>query len=130
MKKNLLGPLALIVAVAIVTFSSFSESKYSIAGDDAPSKYITYDGSGPQNDLSNYNSLATAPTAPPAPCSDAEVLCWFRVDDRDHDNDIDAADFAATFAALNTVEVFEENTLNEEEEIPGILQKKADPQLR
>lgn len=125
MRKNLLGPLALVVAIAIVAFSSFSKSEFKIDDRDAAPRYITYDGSGPQDDLVNYNSLSTAPTMPPADCEGSSKLCWIKVEDRDHDNDIDAADFAATFTALNTVEILEENTLNEEEEIDGVLRKRA-----
>jgi hypothetical protein len=88
---------------------------------DAPSKYVTYDGTGAQRDLANYNHLSGAPTTQPASCPGSATLCWFRVTDVDQDEDIDAADFYASFDALDTDA---DGTLDDHSEVAGILEKK------
>lgn len=122
MKRNILSLCAAVLAISFIAFSAFKKSEFKLNKKDAPSKYVTYDGTGAQNDVSNYN-LSTAPTTAPDPCDLAAQLCWFRVDDLDHDNDIDAADFAASFEIRDVIND-DNNTLNDDSEDGETIEKK------
>lgn len=124
MKRNLLPMLALVGAIIIVCFSSFyQQSEFKLYPDAATSRYAVYDGSGPQNDPANYPAYASMPTVF-VPCTTtATVLCQFRIDDKDDDNDIDVHDFNASFEALD-VSNDESNSLDDESEIASQLDKK------
>lgn len=117
MKKNLLGFFAMALAICIVAFSAFTNRQASDDKQPAPPRYLTYDGSGPQNDLSNYNNITTAPTIPPAPCVGEASLCWIRVSDVDQNGVVNAADFSAQFTTLDSDS---DGTLNDETETASL----------
>lgn len=129
MKLNFLSTSVFIIAL---TFSKFEiqeidvdfktyEKKGSAIDSIAPSRYAYYDGSGPQNDPSNYPAFASMPIVLQPRCPGSNVLCWFRIDDFDHDGDIDVSDFSISFRVLDHNG---NHTLDDESEILGQLEKK------
>jgi len=123
MKKSFLSLFAAVLAISVVALSAFTKQESLVSKKDAPAKYMIY-LSGDQNLVSSYTTtIANAPTTQPSDCDQASTLCWFQVTDRDHDNDIDQADFDASFAALNQTNPLS-NSLNDEAEISDVLEKK------
>lgn len=135
MRTTLISPAALTMAFLVVGVQACTKNmdndlptnlqeatEEEIILLAAAPRYLTYDGTGAQSDLANYNNLASAPTTAPSACSGNSTLCWIRVNDVDEDDDVDAADFTATFNALDSDA---DGTLNDESEVPGILEKRS-----
>lgn len=110
MGKYLLKLMSLTVTLSIWYATTAFRS-------DALCVYYIY-LSGDQNDCTNYFVAA----AQPGPCPGNNRLCWFRVCDVNDDGIIDCTDFAVTFATLDSDS---DSSLDDEAEIPGILEKKV-----
>ena len=100
MKKNLLGIFALVLTIAV---SSFTVKKVT-------NRFLIYKGTGSQTSISNYNSPTT--TEPSDVSGGAVILNWFRVVDLTN-NGIDGTEFQDAFDQYNQVDP-SLNTLNDE----------------
>lgn len=127
MRKYRLSLAALLTALSVNVLTSIAQkSEYRLQPQDAASRYAFYDGSGPQDSFDNYQEQSM-PTVlpPPGSCPGNFKLCYLRIDDVDHDGDIEADDFLACFYALDTGGVMWGNrTLDDELEIFGRLEKR------
>lgn len=121
MKKNFFGASAIILAIALVSFSAFNNGTV-VATNAATPIFVTYDGSGDQDDVDNYNFTSMVITEP-TECTGSTNLCWFKVTDVDNDNVIEESDFDASFNALDVTNP-QNNSLSDESEISHILSKK------
>lgn len=109
MKRNLLGFAAIVLAIAI---SSFSVKKTTYF-------YYVYDGSGDQTSTTNYSSQSSQPSH----LSGTNILNWFRVTDVD-DNGVDGTEFIDSFESYDVVND-DLNTLNDDSDITGQLDRKS-----
>lgn len=121
MKRNYYSIVAFTIAISMVSFSSFINIPSSASAAALPI-YVTYDGTGPQDLISNYNFSAKVEVEPNQ-CTGDNRLCWFKVTDVDNDNDIDAADFDASFDALDVGVT--PGSLDDESSQLGILEKRS-----
>ncbi|AXY76088.1 hypothetical protein D3H65_19790 [Paraflavitalea soli] len=71
--------------------------------------YFIYDGTGPQNDMSNYSVTVVQPTA----CLGANRLCWIKI--CVDDDVVSPTDFETVFEALDVVNDAS-NTLDDDPE--------------
>lgn len=106
MKRNLLGLFAVVLAIAV---SSFTVKK-------ATNVYFVHiTALGNQQDRDSYTETLTAQTFE----FGGTVLDWFRITDAD--GNVSNAEFDAAFDALDTDN---DNTLNDQAEISNVLDKK------
>lgn len=101
MKRNLLGLFAVVLAIAV---SSFTVSRVQYF-------YLVYDGTGSQTSTGNYLSL-TNQVEPNDISGGATILNWFRVTDSNN-NGIDGSEFIDSFEFYDVVND-DDNTLNDE----------------
>lgn len=111
MKKNLLGIFALVLTIAV---SSFTVKKVT-------NRYLVYKGTGLENAIGNYNSPTT--TEPADISGGATILNWFRVVDV-NDNGIDATEFNTAFEQYDVVNDAANSLDDETDEIDHQLDLK------
>ena len=99
MKRNVLGLAALVLAIAV---SSFTVNKNSII-------YAVYQDAGAQNDMGNYD----IETASPGVMNGTAVLGWFSVESVDASLDVN--EFDAAFESSDETST-SSNSLNDESE--------------
>lgn len=114
MKKNLLGLLALVLAIGVSSFTVKRAINY----------YLVYDGTNVQTSMSSYAAPTTV--QPAHAFTGVAILNWFRVVDVDSDG-VEASEFAIDFEAFD-VQNDASNTLNDETaDISGRLDLKNKP---
>lgn len=99
MKRNLLGVAAVVLAIAVSSFTTKLNTTY----------YMVYN-SGSQNVMSNY--AAPTPDAQDAVLG-TDILAWISIESVD--SQIDNAEFLAAFTALDESSI-QPNNLNDESE--------------
>jgi hypothetical protein len=121
MKKNVYSIFAFAIAIIFVGFTAFKTAPVAQSFDPAAPIYVTYDGDGPQSNIANYN-FSSMITTQPSDCSNSGRLCWFKVEDKDADGDIQSDDFTDSFNDLDDGQTV--GTLDDEGEITGVLSQK------
>jgi hypothetical protein len=111
MKRNLLGLFAVVLAIAISSFTVSKRANY----------YVVYKGAPfAQDQIGSYN---TPTLSQPATASGTTVLNWFRIPDTNLDGIISQSELGTEFEVLDVVNDLA-NTLDDDAEITNRLDKK------
>ncbi|WP_276482415.1 hypothetical protein [Paraflavitalea pollutisoli] len=102
-------------SIATITTSN-TQAKAGVTDNKVVCVYMIYNGFGPENDRSSYDTTSTAP----ASCNGHDIICFFRI--CDDDGDVTPAEFDDAFNARNLKDPAL-NYLSDEDEIPGELEK-------
>jgi hypothetical protein len=106
MKKNLLALGAIVLAIAL---SSFSMKK-------TVNVFFVYDGSGDEALRSNYAEQSTQP----ATLTGTDILNWFKI--ADDNGTVTDTEFSTAFSSYDTDH---DGTLDDQSDIAGSLDRKA-----
>lgn len=116
MKKYISSIVAIAIAIILCSFTI-------LKNNSKPSdvKYAVYtttpSGSNPETIPSNYAVQSTVPIA----CPNSSSLCWIQFEDTNSNGNLDQSELDAVFTALDSNN---NNTLDDEAEQQGILQKR------
>lgn len=115
MKRNLLGLAAVLLTIAVSSFTTRVDYFYFI-----------YSGSGAEKNINNYADQSAQPSHSYNALS-PQKLNWFRIEDVDVSGDIDVSEFNSAFEAYDQVDTGSDLLRDEAADITGELDLENKP---